>query len=334
MKRKITYILIVLGVSSSLCGCKFVTRHQYEATVVAEEKEHEHENKIEKLDENRGIHRDFVDELNGESNIVKDHETKSNSEILAEIIEYRKTHNYAALFEKSAPCGNYIDLFVPGYDNVDEIFFKGSHIIDSVNNVYTYNMQSDKLFVAKDSLLNKFCTIIKGETFSGCEEELYVSIRRDGTLFVICAVNANNLNTTGRLTTKTVRDYFKSVYDKKLNNKALSQDEKDFIYDITNYADNNTDNNTVVKAVEVFDSPALVIESYNIEPFVSSIEDDMYDYIQEPKGPGIRSDLQQIFVLKDNVYLIGSALKIYPVIKVNSEPAFNIKKVLESSVIL
>lgn len=60
----------------------------------------------------------------------------------------------------------------------------------------------------------------------------------------------------------------------------------------------------------------------------------MYDYIQEPKGPGIRRDLQQIFVLKDNVYLIGSALKIYPVIKVNSEPAFNIKKVLESSVIL
>ena len=47
MKRKITYILIVLGVSSSLCGCKFVTRHQYENTVVAEEKEHEHENKIE-----------------------------------------------------------------------------------------------------------------------------------------------------------------------------------------------------------------------------------------------------------------------------------------------
>lgn len=93
-------------------------------------------------------------------------------------------------------------------------------------------MQSDKLFVAKDSLLNKFCTIIKGETFSGCEEELYVSIRRDGTLFVLCAVNANNLNTTGKFNTETVRDYFKSVYDKKLNNKALSQDEKDFIYEI------------------------------------------------------------------------------------------------------
>ena len=162
MKRKITYILIVLGVSSSLCGCKFVTRHQYEATVVAEEKEHEHENKIEKLDENRGIHKDFVDELNGESDIVKDHETKSNPEILDEIVEYRKTHNYAALFESSGPCGNYIDWFVPGYDNVDEIFFKGSHIIDSINNAHTYNMQSDKLFVAKDSLLNKFCTIIKG----------------------------------------------------------------------------------------------------------------------------------------------------------------------------
>lgn len=332
MKRKIAYILIVLSLSSGLCGCKFVTRHQYEATVVAEEKEHEHENKIEQLDENRGIHKDFVDELNGDGDIVKDHETKSNSEILDEIVEYRKTHNYAALFESSGPCGNYIDWFVPGYDNVDEIFFKGSHIIDSINNVYTYNIQSDKLFVAKDSLLNKFCTIIKGETFSGCEEELYVSIRRDGTLFVLCAVNANNLNTTGKLTTETVRDYFKSVYDKKLNNKALSQDEKDFIYEISNYSYDNE--NVNMKAVEVFDSPALVIELYNIEPFVSSIEDDMYDYIQEPKGPGIRSDLQQIFVLKDNVYLIGSALKIYPVIKVNSEPALNVKKVLESSVIL
>ena len=332
MKRKITYILIVLGVSSSLCGCKFVTRNQYEATVVAEEREHEHENKIEQLDENRGIHKDFVDELNGDEDIVKDHETKSNSEILAEIIEYRKNHNYAVLFERSDPCGNYIDWFVPGYDNVDEIFLNGSHIIDSINNVHTYNIQSDKLFVAKDSLLNKFCTIVKGETFSGCEEELYVSIRRDGTLFVLCAINANNLNTTGKLTTETVRDYFKSVYDKKLNNKALSQDEKDFIYEITNYSYDNEDVN--MKAVEVFDSPALVIELCNIEPFVSSIEDDMYDYIQEPKGPGIRSDLQQIFCLKDNVYLIGSALKIYPVIKVNSEPALNVKKVLESSVIL
>lgn len=332
MKRKIAYILIVLSLSSSLCGCKFVTRHHYEATVVAEEKEHEHENKIEQLDENRGIHKYFVDELNGESDIVKDHETKSNSEILAEIIEYRKNHNYAILFESSGPCGNYIDWFTPGYDNVNEIFLNGSHIIDSINNVHTYNIQSDKLFVAKDSLLNKFCTIIKGETFSGCEEELYVSIRRDGTLFVLCAVNANNLNTTGKLTTETVRDYFKSVYDKKLNNKALSQDEKDFIYEISNYSYDNKDVN--MKAVEVFDSPALVIELYNIEPFVSSIEDDMYDYIQEPKGPGIRSDLQQIFCLKDNVYLIGSALKIYPVIKVNSEPALNVKKVLESSVIL
>ena len=332
MKRKIAYILIVLSLSSSLCGCKFVTRHHYEATVVAEEKEHEHENKIEQLDENRGIHKYFVDELNGESDIVKDHETKSNSEILAEIIEYRKNHNYAILFESSGPCGNYIDWFTPGYDNVNEIFLNGSHIIDSINNVHTYNIQSDKLFVAKDSLLNKFCTIIKGETFSGCEEELYVSIRRDGTLFVLCAVNANNLNTTGKLTTETVRDYFKSVYDKKLNNKALSQDEKDFIYEISNYSYDNEDVN--MKAVEVFDSPALVIELYNIEPFVSSIEDDMYDYIQEPKGPGIRSDLQQIFCLKDNVYIIGSALKIYPVIKVNSEPALNIKKVLESSVIL
>lgn len=324
--------MLALGICSSLSGCKFVTRSYYEDTVVAEEKEHEHENKIEKLDENRGIHKDFLDELNGEKDIVKDHETKSNSEILAEIIEYRKHNNYAALFEKSEPCGNYIDWFVPGYDNVDEIFLNGSHIIDSVNTVHTYNIQSDKLFVAKNSLLNRFCTIIKGETFSGCEEELYVSLRRDGTLFVLCAVNANKLNDTCKFNTETVREYFKSVYDKKLNNKALSQDEKDFIYEISNYSYDNE--NVNMKAVEVFDSPALVIELYNIEPFVSSIEDDMYDYIQEPKGPGIRSDLQQIFCLKDNVYFIGSALKIYPVIKVNSEPALNIKKVLESSVIL
>lgn len=164
MKRKISYILLALIIAySSLIGCIFAVGYYYEATVVAEEKEHEHENKIEKLDENRGIHKDFVDELNGDADIVKDHETKSNSEILAEIVVwYNSTPNYAVLFESSGPCGNYIDWFVPGYDNVDEIFFKGSHIIDSINNVYTYNMQSDKLFVAKDSLLNKFCTIIKG----------------------------------------------------------------------------------------------------------------------------------------------------------------------------
>lgn len=124
MRRKISYILLALIIIfSSLIGCIFAVGYYYEATVVAEEKEHEHENKIEKLDENRGIHKDFVDELNGESDIVKDHETKSNPEILDEIVEYRKTHNYAALFESSGPCGNYIDWFVPGYDNVDEIFF-------------------------------------------------------------------------------------------------------------------------------------------------------------------------------------------------------------------
>lgn len=86
MKRKIAYILIVLSLSSGLCGCKFVTRHQYEATVVAEEKEHEHDNKIKQLNENKSIHKYFVDELNGDGDIVKDHETKSNSEILDEII--------------------------------------------------------------------------------------------------------------------------------------------------------------------------------------------------------------------------------------------------------
>lgn len=259
MRRKISYILLALIIIfSSLIGCIFAVGYYYEATVVAEEREEQHEDKINKLAKNRVAHRDYVKELNGDGDIVKDHETKSNSEILDEIIVwYNSTPNYAVLFESSGPCGNYIDWFVPGYDNVDEIFLNGSHIIDSINNVHTYNIQSDKLFVAKDSLLNKFCTIIKGETFSGCEEELYVSIRRDGTLFVLCAVNANNLNTTGKLNTETVRDYFKSVYDKKLNNKALSQDEKDFIYEISNYSYDNEDVN--MKAVEVFDSPALVI---------------------------------------------------------------------------
>lgn len=171
MRRKISYILLALIIIfSSLIGCIFAVGYYYEATVVAEEKEHEHDNKIKQLNENKSIHKYFVDELNGDGDIVKDHETKSNSEILDEIIVwYNSTPNYAVLFESSGPCGNYIDWFVPGYDNVDEIFLNGSHIIYSINNVHTYNIQSDKLFVAKDSLLNKFCTIINGETFSGCE---------------------------------------------------------------------------------------------------------------------------------------------------------------------
>ena len=120
MRRKISYILLALIiVCSSLIGCMFLAVHYYEATVVAEEREHEHEDKIEQLDENRSIHKDFVDELNGESDIVKDHKTKSNSEILAEIVEYRNTNNYAILFERSAPCGHPIGLegrLVSGYE--------------------------------------------------------------------------------------------------------------------------------------------------------------------------------------------------------------------------
>lgn len=211
MKRKISYILLALIIAySSLIGCIFAVGYYYEATVVAEEREEQHEDKINKLAKNRGIHKDYVKELNGELDIATDDKETSNSEVIDAVIDYYEHNDYSPLFEKSAPCGNYIDLFVPGYDNVDEI----------------------------------------------------------------------------------------------------SQDEKDFIYEISNYSYDNE--NVNMKAVEVFDSPALVIELYNIEPFISSIEDDMYDYIQEPTGPGIRSDLQQIFCLKDNVYIIGSALKNIP----------------------
>lgn len=120
MRRKISYILLALIiVCSSLIGCMFLAVHHYEATVVAEEREKEHEDKIEQLDENKSIHQYFVDELNGDADIVKDHETKSNSEILAEIVVYRKNHNYAVLFERSAPCGHPIGLkgrLVSGYE--------------------------------------------------------------------------------------------------------------------------------------------------------------------------------------------------------------------------
>ena len=120
MRRKISHILLALIIAyASLIGCMFLAVYHYEATVVAEEREEQHEDKIEQLDENKSIHKDFVDELNGDEDIVKDHETKSNSEILAEIVEYRKTHNYAALFERSAPCGHHVGLkgrLVSGYE--------------------------------------------------------------------------------------------------------------------------------------------------------------------------------------------------------------------------
>ena len=163
MRRKISYILLALIIAySSLIGCIFAVGYYYEATVVAEEREEQHEDKINKLAKNRGAHRDYVKELNGELD-----KEKSNSDIIDAIMDYYEHNDYSPLFEKSDPYT--IDWFVPGYDNVDEIFLNGSHIIYSINNVHTYNIQSDKLFVAKDSLLNKFCTIINGETFSGCE---------------------------------------------------------------------------------------------------------------------------------------------------------------------
>lgn len=67
MKRKISYILLALIIAySSLIGCIFAVGYYYEATVVAEEKEHEHDNKIKQLNENKSIHKYFVDELNGD----------------------------------------------------------------------------------------------------------------------------------------------------------------------------------------------------------------------------------------------------------------------------
>lgn len=73
MRRKISYILLALIIIfSSLIGCMFLAVNYYEATVVAEEKEEQHEDKINKLAKNRGIHKDYVKELNGELDIATD----------------------------------------------------------------------------------------------------------------------------------------------------------------------------------------------------------------------------------------------------------------------
>ena len=124
MRRKISYILLTLIIIfSSLIGCMFLAVHHYEATVVAEEKEEQHEDKINKLAKNRGIHKDYVKELNGELDIATDDKETSNSEVIDAVIDYYEHNDYLPLFEKSAPCGHPIgltdrlkDKFVSGYE--------------------------------------------------------------------------------------------------------------------------------------------------------------------------------------------------------------------------
>ena len=120
MRRKITYILLALIIIfSSLIGCMFLAVHHYEATVVKHEREEEHEDKINKLAKNRGVHRDFVKELTGELDIVTDDKEKSNSELIAEVIDYYEHNDYSPLFEKSAPCGHPVGLkgrLISGYE--------------------------------------------------------------------------------------------------------------------------------------------------------------------------------------------------------------------------
>lgn len=119
MRRKISYILLALIlVYSSLIGCIFAVGYYYEATVVAEEREEQHEDKINKLAKNRGAHRDYVKELNGELD-----KEKSDSDVIDAIIEQYEHNDYSQLFEKSAPCGHPIgltdrlkDKFVSGYE--------------------------------------------------------------------------------------------------------------------------------------------------------------------------------------------------------------------------
>lgn len=119
MRKKISYILLALIIIfSSLIGCMFLAVHHYEATVVAEEREKEHEDKINKLAKNRGAHRDYVKELNGELD-----KEKSDSDVIDAIIEQYEHNDYSQLFEKSAPCGHPIgltdrlkDKFVSGYE--------------------------------------------------------------------------------------------------------------------------------------------------------------------------------------------------------------------------
>lgn len=115
MKRKISYILLALIIAySSLIGCIFAVGYYYEATVVAEEREEQHEDKINKLAKNRGAHRDYVKELNGELDIATDDKETSNSEVIDAVIDYYEHNDYSPLFEKSAPCGH-INLSVPEY---------------------------------------------------------------------------------------------------------------------------------------------------------------------------------------------------------------------------
>lgn len=119
MRRKISYILLALIIiCASLVGCMFLAVHHYEATVVAEEREEQHEDKINKLAKNRGSHRDYVKELNGELD-----KEKSDSDVIDAIIEQYEHNDYSQLFEKSAPCGHPIgltdrlkDKFVSGYE--------------------------------------------------------------------------------------------------------------------------------------------------------------------------------------------------------------------------
>lgn len=120
MRRKITYILLdLIIIFSSLIGCMFLAVHHYEATVVKHEREEEHEDKINKLAKNRGVHRDFVKELTGELDIVTDDKEKSNSEIVDAVIDYYEHNDYSPLFEKSAPCGHPVGLkgrLISGYE--------------------------------------------------------------------------------------------------------------------------------------------------------------------------------------------------------------------------
>ena len=126
MRRKISYILLALIIICvSLVGCMFLAVHHYEATVVAEEREHEHENKINKLAKNRDAHMNYVKELNEELDTSTDDKETSNSDVdvIDAIIEQYGQTNYAAFFEESAPCGHPIgltdrlkDRFISGYE--------------------------------------------------------------------------------------------------------------------------------------------------------------------------------------------------------------------------
>lgn len=117
MKRKISYILLALIIAySSLIGCIFAVGYYYEETVVAEEREEQHEDKINQLAKNRGAHRDYIKELKEELDTSTDDKETSNSDVdvIDAIIEQYGHNDYSQLFEKSAPCGH-INLSVPEY---------------------------------------------------------------------------------------------------------------------------------------------------------------------------------------------------------------------------